>query len=116
MLKNLNSYEKVFLYTPILTVVFALLLYASNFIDSDLGTTLVYVTGSAISFIILVGYLYAYVARRRYATVLKSALAKREVYATTTWRERRLFDFCILFSVIAFFLLIMFATGSPLTS
>lgn len=104
MLKNLNKYEKVYVFTPLLTVLLVMLVVTERYVVRFEFINLVLtIVANTIFIIVAIGYIYAFFVRYRYAKILKSPFLKSE---DTTWRERRLYDFCILSALVSFFAMI----------
>ena len=109
MFKNLNSYEKIYIGTPLLTLVLILIMYTERFLPEIPYFTFIFTMfANLLFFVVAIGYIYAFFVKYRYAKILKSPVLKS---VETSWRERRLYDFCILSALISFFTLMALSFG-----
>ena len=109
MFKDLNSYEKIYIGTPLLTLILILVIFAKRFVpEIPYFTFILTIFANVLFFVVATGYGYAFFAKYRYTKILKSPALKS---VETSWRERRLYDFCILSALISFFTLIALSFG-----
>jgi hypothetical protein len=103
-LKNLNSYEKIFLITPISALLVIVLSLATKVLPPFAALA---VLVNILITVALLGYLITFSLGYRYNTVLRF---RKKPAVETSKREKRLYDFCGLSLVILFFLVVALST------